>query len=108
MYEKITSYLNTFDGGASDEAIQKDMAAFAEDLEQSGFMTPNAWEAMGDLAWASRDALKEAAPSMSAETALTCLSAFIQQESDFPGIFILLVREDVVSHMLRRLKELDG
>lgn len=70
-------------------------------------MTPDAMESMGERAFAGKEALKNDAPTMTAEEVCVCLSAFIQQETFIPGILLDLVRQGVIPAFIRRLKELD-
>lgn len=109
MYEKITSYLDFFESSSvSDSELQTKIESFADAFMQSEFMNPNAMEAMGERAWAGKAALKNDAPSMTAEEVCICLSAFVQQETFIPGILLDLVRQGVIPQMLKRLKELDN
>lgn len=109
MYEKITSYLNFFDSDTiSESELNEKIKLFSDDFIQSEFMLPNAMEAMGERIMASKSELKNDAPTMTAEEACTCLSAFIQQDAFIPGVLLDLVKQDVVPQILKRLKELDS
>ena len=109
MYEKITAYLDSFGDHASSEAeLQKETESFARDFMQSGLMVPDAMEAMGARAWASKSALKEEAAAMTGEEVCVCLSAFAQQEAFIPGVLQDLVQQGVIPRILARLKELDS
>ena len=108
MYEKITAYLDAFESGAPEAELKKAAEAFANDFAQSGFMVQDAMEAMGDRAWASKSELKDSAPSMTAEEACVCLSAFLQQDSFLPGVLLDLIQQGVVPQFLKRLRELDA
>ena len=67
MYEKITGYLDAFENGAaSDEELRKKITSFVDDFSQSGFMNPDAMQVMAEHDWATRTALRNDAPSMSA------------------------------------------
>ena len=107
MYEKITGYLKFFGKNASPEAQEK-TAAFVADFSQSGLMNPDGMEIMGQRGWATRTALKNDAPTMTAEEVCACLSAFVMQESFCEGILWDLVQQGVLPVLLERLKELDG
>ena len=109
MYEKITAYLEFFGNDALPEAQSKEkIDAFTNEFMSSGWMNPNAMEAMGERAFAGKAALREAASTMSAEEVCTCLSAFIQQDAFIPGILPDLIQQGVIPQMLKRLKELDS
>ena len=109
MYEKITSYLDAFEksGGSAGDLNDK-IKSFVAEFTESEWMNPNAMEAMGERMWASKSALRAEAPTMSAEDACICLSAFIQQETFIPGILLDLIQQDVIPQILKRLKELDS
>ena len=108
MYEKITSYHDVFGKNAvSESELQKKIESFVTDFMQSEFMNPNAMEAMEKYAWVSKSELKNAASTMTADEACTCLSAFVQQESFIPGILLDLTQQGVLPQILGRLKELD-
>lgn len=109
MYEKITAYTGLFsDAAASDAELQKGIAAFGEDFAQLGLMREDAMEVMGELILASKDALRQAAPTMSAERACACIAVFLMMEPDLPGTMLDLIRQDVLPQILKRLQELDA
>ena len=108
MYEKITSFVDFFENHAgSEDELNKQIEKFAKDFMESEFVHPNAMEEMGDRMFASKSALKEAAPTMTADEIFICLSAFVQQDAFIPGILQDLIQQDVIPEMLKRLKELD-
>ena len=107
MYEKITGYLDTFSKGAADPEIKEKISSFVSDFSQSGFMNPNAMEIMGNKGWATRSALKNDIPAMSADDACACLSGFVQQEFFCEGIILDLISNGIFTGILERLKELD-
>ncbi len=108
MYEKITAYANIFEDNAVPKAdLPGKIESFSNDFMQSGFMVSDAMEAMGERAFAGKEALKKDAPTMTAEEVCICLSAFIQQEAFIPGILLDLVQQGVIPALIRRLKELD-
>ena len=109
MYESITSYLDAFAGDSlSEEELQASISSFAGAVMQSEWMVPDAIEAMGERAWASKAVLKAEAAAMPAEEICVCLSAFVQQEAFIPGILLNLIQEGVIPQFLLRLKELDA
>ncbi len=109
MYEKFTSYLDVFGGNPVPEAeLQKEIETFAKEWAQSEWMVPDAMEAMGQRAWASKSSLKNDAATMTAEEACVCLSAFIQQDSFIPGVLQDLIQQGVLPEILKRLKDLDS
>ena len=102
------SYINIFDDASiSENDLKEKLKSFSDDFMQSGLMKPNAMEAMGDRMWASKESLKNDAPSMSADDVCVCLSAFVQQDAFIPGILLDLVKQGVIPEMLKRLKALD-
>lgn len=109
MYEKITGYLDAFENGTvSDEELGKEITSFIDDFSQSGFMNPDAMQVMAEHDWATRTALRNDAPSMSAEDACACISAFVMQESFIEGIILDQIKQGILPLILKRLKELDG
>ena len=107
MYENITKYLEVFgEDGASVSPEQ--VAAFADAFTQSGLMDPNGMETMGARGWATRTALREAAPTMTAQEACACISAFVLQESFIPGVLADQIAQGILPLILKRLKELDA
>lgn len=109
MYEKITAYLDCFSNTEAPEAeISAKIGSFVEDFSKSGLANPEALMIMGMRGWATRSALKADAPTMTAEEACACLSAFTEQESYCPGVILELVRQGIMAQILQRLKELDG
>ena len=109
MYEKFTGYLDSFGKGMTTEAdLQSSIESFVAAFSQSELMNPNGMEIMGSKGWATRSALKNDAPNMTAEEACACLSAFVMQESFCPGIVLDLINQDILPKILERLKELDG
>lgn len=108
MYEKFTSYLDSFSKGAASEAnLQSDIQSFVTEFSQSELMNPSGMEIMGSKGWAARSALKNDIPNMSEEEVCACLSAFVMQESFCPGIILDLIHHDILPKILERLKELD-
>ena len=109
MYEKFTAYLDSFgNGGVSGTDLSGSIQAFVSDFSQSELMDPNGMELMGSKGWATRSALKNDIPGMSAEEVCACLSTFVLQESFCPGILQDLINQDILPKMLERLKALDG
>lgn len=106
MYEKITKYIDVFGENAAPaaDAIQ----SFVAEFSQSEFMNPEAMEILGTRGWEKRSALKSDAPTMTAEDACACISAFVMQESFCEGIILDLIQQGVLLPILKRLKELDG
>ena len=109
MYEKITAYIIIFDDASiSENDLKEKLKSFSDDFMQSGLMNPNAMEAMGDRMWASKENLKNDAPSMRAEVVGVCLSGFVQQVGFIPGFLLDLVKQGVIPEMLKRLKALES
>ena len=106
MYEKITKYIDVFGEDAAD--LSNQIQSFAAEFSQSGFMNPDSIEILGQHGWADRSALKNDAPTMTAEEACACLSAFVMQESFCEGILLDQIQQGILLPILRRLKELDG
>ena len=105
MYEKITRYLDPF---SNKSASQEEINAFVTDFTQSGFMNPDGMDIMGTRGWATRSALRNDAPTMTAEEACACISAFVMQESFIEGLLLDQIEQGILPLILERLKELDG
>ena len=109
MYEKFTRYIDFFENDAvSETELNEKVQAFGADFMQSEFMNPNAMEAMGERMFKGKAELKSDAPTMTAEDACVCLSAFVLQENFIPGVLLDLVKQGVIPQILKRLKELDS
>lgn len=109
MHENITKYLDFFSKNTlSKEELQEQINLFVRDFSQSEFMNPDAMDIMGMRGWATRSALQNAIPTMSAEDACACISAFVVQESFFQGIVLDQIQQGILPRILERLKELDG
>ena len=108
MYENITKYLDFFSKNTlSKEELQEKIDLFVRDFSQSELMNPDAMNIMGMHGWATRSALKNAIPTMSAEEVCACISAFVMQESFLQGILLDQIQQGILSRILERLKELD-
>ena len=109
MHENITKYLDFFSKNTlSKEELQEQINLFVRDFSQSEFMNPEAMDIMGMRGWATRSALQNAIPTMSAEDACARISAFVVQESFFQGIVLDQIQQGILPRILERLKELDG
>lgn len=109
MYEKITKYAEIFGGSAgAPENLPEKIQAFIADFSQSEWMNPDGMQVVGERGWATRSALRNDIPSMTAEEVCACLSAFVQQEAFLEGIILDLVQQGILPQMLQRLQELDS
>ena len=108
MYEKITSYLDFFGENADKSNLEGKIQSFMQDFMESGLMNPDGMNIMGERGWATRTALKNDAPTMTAEEACACISTFILQENFCPGGLLDQIQQGILPPILARLKELDG